>query len=79
MGKISRAQRYKKVTNNEQEELKICDFLTRKTIYIAPDIQNIAVLMCVRGMSVSDEIPPVTIKRIVRIMKYVLTESVAVS
>ena len=48
-------------------------------MYIAPDIQNIAVLICANGASVSDEIPPATIMRIVRMTKYVFTESVAVS
>ena len=51
----------------------------RNTIYIAPDTQNIAVLIWDIGTSVKDSIPPIAIISRVRGMKYVLTDSVAVS
>ena len=77
MGKISRAQRYKKETKKEHEERKICVFLTINTRYIAPDIQNIAPRTVVRGAPATVMMLPTAIRSRTNSMKYVRTLSVA--
>jgi hypothetical protein len=51
VGIISRAQRYKKPANTEQEVEKICVFLIRDNTYMTADIQNIAFLISASGIS----------------------------
>ena len=47
--------------------------------YIAPDIQNIAVLIASEDVPMKDRVPPVARSSNVSIVKYVIAESMAVS
>ena len=77
MGKISRAQRYKKDRKIEQEELKICNFLSRNRTYIAPDTQNIVSLIAMVLTSNRERQPPMARSTSVRIMKKVRSDAIA--
>ena len=77
VGMISRAQRYKKATKKEEEELKICVFLIRNIRLIAADIQSIALLIASAGASADDMIHPHARSTSVRRLKNVRTALLA--